>query len=102
MSEFIEPLQTDKTNCTAAQYQADYARSLSDPDGFWREQAKRLDWIDRPTKGGEWSFDPVEIKWFVDGTLNLCHNAVDRHLADNSGKTALIFEPTIRMARSVG
>ena len=93
MSEFIEPLQTDKTNCTAAQYQADYARSLSDPDGFWLEQAKRLDWIDRPTKGGEWSFDPVEIKWFVDGTLNLCHNAVDRHLADNSGKTALIFEP---------
>tara|TARA_Y100000815_G_scaffold111218_1_gene99850 strand:- start:19816 stop:21738 length:1923 start_codon:yes stop_codon:yes gene_type:complete len=93
VSEFIEPLQTDKTNCTAAQYQADYARSLSDPDGFWLEQAKRLDWIDRPTKGGEWSFDPVEIKWFVDGTLNLCHNAVDRHLADNSGKTALIFEP---------
>jgi len=93
VSEFIEPPQTDKTNCTAAQYEADYDRSLSDPDVFWLEQAKRLDWIDRPTKGGEWSFDPVEIKWFADGTLNLCHNAVDRHLADNSGKTALIFEP---------
>ena len=93
MSEFIDPPKTANTNCTAEQYEADYARSLSDPDGFWLEQAKRLDWIDRPTKGGEWSFDPVEIKWFVDGTLNLCHNAVDRHLADNSGKTALIFEP---------
>ena len=93
MSEFIEPPQTAKTNCTAAQYQADYARSLSDPDGFWLEQAKRLDWIDRPKKGGEWSFDPVEIRWFADGTLNLCHNAVDRHLADKAGKTALIFEP---------
>jgi len=93
VSEFIEPPQTAKTNCTAAQYQADYARSLSDPDGFWLEQAKRLDWIDRPKKGGEWSFDPVEIRWFADGTLNLCHNAVDRHLADKAGKTALIFEP---------
>ena len=93
MSEFIEPPQTAKTNCTAAQYQADYARSLSDPDGFWLEQAKRLDWIDRPKKGGEGSFDPVEIRWFADGTLNLCHNAVDRHLADKAGKTALIFEP---------
>ncbi|MEL7690885.1 acetate--CoA ligase [Citromicrobium bathyomarinum] len=93
MSEFIEPPQTAKTNCTAAQYRADYVRSLSDPDGFWLEQAKRLDWIDPPTIGGEWSFDPVEIKWFADGTLNLCHNAVDRHLADKADKTALIFEP---------
>ena len=93
MSEFIEPPQTANTTCTAEQYEADYARSLSDPDGFWLEQAQRLDWIDAPTKGGEWSFDPVDIKWFADGALNLCHNAVDRHLADRAGKTALIFEP---------
>ena len=93
MSEFIDPPKTANTNCTAEQYEADYARSLSDPDGFWLEQAKRLDWIDQPMKGGEWSFDPVEIKWFADGTLNLCYNAVDRHLADRAGKTALIFEP---------
>jgi len=93
VSEFIDPPKTANTNCTAEQYEADYARSLSDPDGFWLEQAKRLDWIDQPMKGGEWSFDPVEIKWFADGTLNLCYNAVDRHLADRAGKTALIFEP---------
>ena len=93
MSEFIDPPQTANTTCTAEQYEADYARSLSDPDGFWLEQAQRLDWIDAPTKGGEWSFDPVDIKWFADGALNLCHNAVDRHLADKADKTALIFEP---------
>ena len=93
MSEFIQPPRSAVTNCTAQDYEAAYARSLSDPDGFWLEQAKRLDWIDPPTKGGEWSYDPVEIKWFADGTLNLCHNAVDRHLADKADKTALIFEP---------
>ncbi|GAB5348240.1 acetate--CoA ligase [Alteriqipengyuania sp. 357] len=93
MSEFIDPPQTATTNCTAEQYEADYARSLSDPDGFWLEHAQRLDWINAPTKGGDWSFDPVEITWFADGTLNLCHNAVDRHLADKADRTALIFEP---------
>ncbi len=46
-----------------------------------------------PTKGGDWSYDPVEISWFADGTLNLCHNAVDRHLASRGDDTALIFEP---------
>ena len=58
MSEFIQPPRSAVTNCTAQDYEAAYARSLSDPDGFWLEQAKRLDWIDPPTKGGEWSYDP--------------------------------------------
>jgi len=94
MSEFVQPPQTATTNCTAEQYRADYARSLSDPDGFWLEQARRLDWIKTPTKGGDWSYDPVEIAWFADGTLNLCHNAVDRHVNAGRGeKAALIFEP---------
>jgi len=93
VSDMIQPPEADQANCTAAQYEADYARSLSDPDGFWLEQAKRLDWIDTPGRGGEWSYDPVDIKWFADGTLNLCHNAVDRHLVDKADKPALIFEP---------
>ncbi|MBB3033734.1 acetate--CoA ligase [Alteriqipengyuania lutimaris] len=93
MSEFVQPTQTTSTNCTRAQYDADYARSIADPDAFWLEQARRLDWIEAPTKGGEWSFDPVEIAWFADGTLNLCDNAVDRHVADKADKPALIFEP---------
>ena len=93
MSDFIQPPKSTDTNCTADQYEADYARSISDPDGFWLEQAQRLDWIEAPTKGGEWSYDPVDIKWFADGMLNLCHNAVDRHVAAGQGeKPALIFE----------
>ncbi|MCB2050595.1 MAG: acetate--CoA ligase, partial [Novosphingobium sp.] len=82
------------TNCTLAQYEAMYARSLEDSDGFWMEQAERIDWIAKPTKVANWSYDPVSIKWFEDGELNICHNAVDRHVEAGRGDvTALIFEP---------
>ena len=87
------PANDGPTHCTAAQYEELYRRSVDDPDGFWLEQAKRLDWETPPAKGGNWSYDPVEIKWFEDGVLNLCHNAVDRHLAERGDATALIFEP---------
>ncbi len=94
MSEFVErPPSAHATHCTAEEYAAHYRRSIETPDAFWLEQAQRLDWITPPTKGGEWSFDPANIAWFADGTLNLCHNAVDRHLATRAETTALIFEP---------
>ena len=94
MSEFVQiPASNHTTRCTAEDYQALYQRSLDDPDGFWLEQAQSLDWTKVPTKGGEWSFDPADIQWFADGTLNLCYNAVDRHLATQGDTTALIFEP---------
>jgi acetyl-CoA synthetase len=70
-----------------------YRRSVESPDAFWLEQAQRLDWFTAPTIGGDWAYDPVAIKWFEDGTLNLCHNAVDRHLPDHADRIALIFEP---------
>jgi acetyl-CoA synthetase len=83
-----------KTHCTAAQYSDMYARSIADPDAFWSEQAQRIDWFIPPEKICGWSFDPVEIKWFEDGVLNICYNAVDRHvLAGRGDITALIFEP---------
>ena len=81
------------THCTAEQYAAMYRASVETPDAFWLEQAQRLDWVTVPTIGGAWSYDPVAIKWFADGQLNLCHNAVDRHLATRADTTALIFEP---------
>ncbi|GGD45378.1 acetate--CoA ligase [Croceicoccus pelagius] len=82
------------TSCTLEQYNEMYARSVDDPDGFWMEQAERLDWIEKPTKVTDWSFDPVNIKWFTDGKLNICANALDRHVAAGKGDTvALIFEP---------
>jgi acetyl-CoA synthetase len=82
------------TSCTLEQYQDMYRRSIEDSDGFWAEQAKRIDWMIAPTKVAAWSFDPVDIRWFEDGTLNICHNAVDRHVEAGRGdQTALIFEP---------
>jgi acetyl-CoA synthetase len=82
------------TQCSAADYDLMYAQSISAPDAFWAEQAKRIDWFTPPTKVGNWSFDPVSIKWYEDGVLNLCHNAVDRHVAAGKGDAiAFIFEP---------
>ena len=75
-----------------ADYEAMCARSLEDPDGFWAEQARRIDWFRMPTRIADWSYDPVDIKWFEDGVLNLCHNCVDRHLATRADQPALIFE----------
>jgi acetyl-CoA synthetase len=73
-------------------YETLYRQSLEDPDGFWVEQARRIDWAKPPTRISDWSFDPVEIKWFEDGVLNLCHNCVDRHLADRADQVAILFE----------
>ena len=77
---------------SAADYAALYRRSLQDPDGFWAEQARRIDWVKPPTRISNWSFDPVDISWFEDGVLNLCYNCVDRHLPERGQDTALIWE----------
>ena len=83
----------EASRCTLEQFDSLYKRSIEDSDGFWLEQAKRLDWFHEPSRAGEWSYDPVEIAWFADGKLNLCHNAVDRHLDRRGDDTAIIFEP---------
>ena len=95
MADRIPPpaAATTDTHCAAEQYEALYRRSLDDPDGFWAEQAGRIDWVKAPERIANWSFDPVDIKWYEDGILNLCHNCVDRHLADKADQVALLFEP---------
>jgi acetyl-CoA synthetase len=77
-----------------AKYQELYARSVKDPNGFWAEQAKRIDWIKPFSKVKNTSYDPhnVSIKWFEDGTLNACYNCVDRHLAKRGDQTAILWE----------
>ena len=83
-----------RTYCNAQQYDALYRQSVETPDAFWAEQAKQIDWFKSPSRISDWSYDPVSIKWFEDGVLNICHNAVDRHvLAGKGDVTALIFEP---------
>ena len=77
-----------------AKYKEMYARSVKDPNGFWGEQAKCIDWIKPFSKVKNTSYDPgnVSIKWFEDGTLNVCQNCVDRHLAKRGDQTAILWE----------
>lgn len=77
-----------------AKYKDMYARSISDPNAFWAEQAKRIDWMKAPTKIENVSFAPgnISIKWFEDGVLNVAHNCIDRHLHKRANQTAIIWE----------
>jgi propionyl-CoA synthetase len=66
-----------------------YRQSIDDRDGFWSEQAKLIDWKTPPQQVCDYS-NPPFAKWFVGGTTNLCHNAVDRHLAARASQAALV------------
>ncbi|MFM5954233.1 MAG: acetate--CoA ligase [Novosphingobium sp.] len=78
-----------------ARYQEMYRASVDDPESFWRAEAQRIDWIKPFTSVKETSFDEADfgIKWFADGTLNLCANALDRHLAERGDTPAILWEP---------
>ncbi len=78
-----------------AKYQAMYKRSVDDPEGFWREQAGRIDWIKPFTKVKNTSYKApdVSIKWFEDGSLNISANCLDRHLATRGDQIAILWEP---------
>ena len=78
------------------EYESMYRRSVEDSEGFWREQAERIDWITPFETVRDVSFGPgdVHIRWYAGGTLNACYNALDRHVENGRGdRTALIFEP---------
>ena len=76
-------------------YEKMYADSMADPDAFWGEHGKRIDWIKPYIKVKNASFAPgnVDIKWFEDGTLNVSANCVDRHVETRGDQTAIIWEP---------
>ena len=77
------------------EYDRLYQQSLSDPDTFWGRAAERLDWMKKPTRIKDTSFDldDFRIRWFDDGELNVSVNCLDRHLAERGDKTAIVFEP---------
>ncbi|MDH3240843.1 MAG: acetate--CoA ligase [Alphaproteobacteria bacterium] len=76
-----------------AKYQEMYARSLEDPEGFWGEHGKRIDWIKPYTQVKDASFEgDISIRWYYDGTLNASANCIDRHLATRGDQTAIIWE----------
>ncbi len=90
----VTPAAAKNTHCTTAQYQDMYTRSVEDPEGFWGEHGKRIDWIKPYQKVKDVSFDKpdVHIRWFYDGTLNASVNCLDRHLESRGDQTAIIWE----------
>ena len=77
-----------------AKYKQMYAASLADPEKFWAEQAKRIDWIKAPTQIKDVTFkDDVRIRWYYDGVLNVSANCLDRHLDKRGEQIAYYWEP---------
>ena len=83
-----------RAHVDAEGYERMYAASVADPDAFWGEQGKRLDWIKPYTrvKNTSFGYPDVSIKWFEDGKLNVSANCIDRHLASRGDQTAIIWE----------
>ena len=77
-----------------SKYEEMYKRSVEDPQGFWGEHGKRIDWFTAYSKVKDTSFDAhnVSIKWFEDGVTNVAHNCIDRHLPKRANQTAIIWE----------
>nr|MBX2885479.1 AMP-binding protein [Granulosicoccus sp.] len=75
-------------------YRELYAQSIEDPDKFWGEQGKRLDWITpyKKVKNTSYAYPNVSIKWYEDGELNVSVNCIDRHLATRGDQVAIIWE----------
>jgi acetyl-CoA synthetase len=74
-------------------YKDVYRQSIDDPEGFWASVASEFVWRKKWTKVLEWDFNKPEVKWFINGKLNITENCLDRHLASKGNKTAIIWEP---------
>ena len=83
-----------KANLTPEKYREMYARSIDDPEGFWTEHGKRVQWM-KPfsqVKDVSWDKDDLHVKWFADGTLNVTESCLDRHLETRGDKAAIVWE----------
>ncbi|KEI35602.1 acetyl-coenzyme A synthetase [Francisella sp. W12-1067] len=82
----------ENSHVNSVVYEQQYKESLSNPEEFWSKQADRIYWHKSFDKAYSSSFDPVDIKWFETGKLNVCYNCVDRHLKDKANKIAFIWQ----------
>lgn len=84
----------ERTLITEEKYNEMYAWSVQDNEGFWADEARRVDWIKPFSKVKDVSFakEDLHIRWYEDGTLNACYNCVDRHLEDKADDVAIIWE----------
>ncbi|MEO0680041.1 MAG: acetate--CoA ligase [Pseudomonadota bacterium] len=89
-ADFVAAAHADK-----AKYDEMYAASVADPEAFWAEHARRIDWMTpfSTIKNVSYAHPDVSIKWFEDGALNVASNCVDRHAAARGDQTAIIWEP---------
>ena len=97
MSQSIYPVPAHIKNAALVdneKYNTMYKQSVEDPEGFWAEHGKRLDWFTPYSKVKNTSFDKghINIKWYEDGYLNASYNCIDRHLKTKADKVALIWE----------
>ena len=85
---------TSRAYADSAKYHEMYDRSIKDPEGFWNEHGKRIDWIKPYTqiKDVSYSTEDLHIRWYYDGTLNASANCLDRHLGDRGDQIAIIWE----------
>ena len=98
MTDEVYPVPVEwaeKTLVDADRYAEMYRESVEDPEGFWKREAQRIDWIRPFSEVKQTSFreEDFGIRWFGDGTLNLSANCPDRHLAERGSATAIIWEP---------
>jgi acetyl-CoA synthetase len=82
-----------KAITSAAEYQEVYKESISYPEAFWSNVAESFQWKKKWNKVLEWDFSKPEVKWFIDGKLNITENCLDRHLATRANQVAIIWEP---------
>ncbi len=98
MTDEVYPVPAEwaaRAKVNAESYASMYQASIADPDAFWGEQGKRVDWITPFTQVKDTSYDQKDfhIRWFADGALNVAANCLDRHLASRGDQTAIIWEP---------
>ena len=97
MSDDLIPVPAEwskRAHVDQARYREMYEASIRDPEAFWAEHGRRIDWFRPYTKIKDVSYDAddVHIRWYYDGTLNACHNCLDRHLEAHGDKVAIIWE----------
>ncbi|HEX2863893.1 MAG TPA: acetyl-coenzyme A synthetase N-terminal domain-containing protein, partial [Deinococcales bacterium] len=84
------PEAVERAGLNLETYRARHARSLSDPDAFWLEEAANFHWFERPGRALDWE-EPF-ARWFPDGTTNLAYNCLDRHLDKLGNEPAIVWE----------
>jgi acetyl-CoA synthetase len=90
----VPPGFAARARVDARRFAAEYPRSVSEPEAFWGEVGRRLDWI-RPyskVKDVSYRLDDFHIRWYEDGTLNVAHNCLDRHLTERGDEVAIIWQ----------